>query len=137
MNTFSEKADRLCATFGKVVCLVAVMCAVIAATPLQRSEEKFGVVVVATSSTTATYANNPTTLPATVRTYNEVCIKHESSDSSKKVWISSFSTVNESLYGWSEVGGEKECHDWTQNVPIYIWHSDGEDSKDVRLLLVR
>lgn len=137
MDATFSRTDRILAQLAKgllpIVCLVAL----IAATPLQRSEEQMGIILVNTSSTTATFANDPSTLDPSLTYYNEICIKAEWTSSSQKVWISSFSTVNESIYGWSLVGGEKECHDWNQNVKIYIWHSDGEASKEVRLLPTR
>lgn len=94
----------------------------VAAAPLMRSESTMVTVTFTSSATTPYQVNAPANLPAGYRDYNEVCWMNEGADSSKVVRISSFSTTNDTLYGWPVRGTEKECHDWTPNVPLWVYH---------------
>ena len=120
--------------------LIAAACAIFAAAllmgaaALQRSEDQMGIVLLTTSESVAYQVNNSSALPANLRMYNEVCWKNMGTDSSKYVLISTFSTVDESRYGWPVLGTEKECHDWAPNIPLFVFANGGDGAQTTRFM---
>ncbi len=103
--------------------------------PLLRSERALTPLSIDTSSTTATLINSTTNLVGLQQFYNEFCWHNEDTNPLEFVRISTFAHTDETnLPRWSSPGGEKECHDWGTNIPIFVFHDDGEASKRITFL---
>lgn len=121
--------DKIAKYLGLAI-LIAAPAAILSGAVVQVSDKVFGVAIVQTSSTTATQC----TPPAGAKRYHELCVVNLGSSSSENVWVSTFSTTDETSNGWPVRGTEKECHDWHAAIPVYLWHSDTESSKEARCL---
>ena len=88
--------DRTAVGIG-VFCLALGCFLSLGAGELRRSERAQGVVIIQTSSSTATEV----TQPDFVAQFNEVCWVNLGTDATQNVYISSFSTVDETLFGWA------------------------------------
>ncbi len=104
---------------------------------LRQSDAVMGTRLVATSSTTATLVFSSATAPSLDPLQNEICWRNMGTDSSQFIYISTFSTVDETTYGWPIAGTEKECHDFGPNIRLYIWHTDAEATKNVIFMYSR
>ncbi len=78
--------------------------------------------VATTSSTTATelWASGDCKMAPR----SEVCFWSGSTDPTYKLYLSSFSSVDENL-AWPLYGGQKECHDWDAGAKLWVFHGDG------------
>ena len=125
---------------GHILTMLALAVCVIAARPLSRSEDNWGV---RTQSIVALAA--PVQLISTgtggfwadwVNDRNEVCIHNANADPTQKVTISSWSTTDQTNSGWTIFGTAKECHDWGGNIPLYVYAGSANTSK-VEVLISR
>lgn len=108
-------------------------------TTIHKSAESFDVRVVTADEAVPVYANDPQYFRSNniKPHYNEVCIKANYAATTESIYISTFSTTSDATDGWPLVGTEKECHDWDQGVPIYVWRENVGLDKEVRFLFVR
>lgn len=136
MDKEFDHLDKLVGTLGRFLGVTTVVFIIFAflvgAAPLQRSEQTnctFGI----TSSSVAAYnIAASSTIPAECVDYRTVCLRDQGTDSTKFIFVSSFNAVDETYYGWPIAGTEKECMDWGPNVPVFVWHGDGDAAVTVK-----
>lgn len=106
---------------------------------IRKAQETYTVRVVTADEAVPVYANDPQYFRTNEYEphYNEVCIKANYASTTERVYISTFSTTDDANFGWPLVGTEKECHDWDQGVPLYIWRENVGVDKEVRFLFVK
>lgn len=73
--------------------------------------------------------------------YNEVCIKANDGSAADASYFSDTPPTlpgDEATTGWPIVGSEKECHDWSQGMPIYGWCNTAGNScpMEIRITFV-
>jgi len=93
---------------------------------LQRSDDLAGVRTI-NCTTTATEVFTQAFWGGKQVQRNEVCVINTSTDTLTSVYISTFNAASDaSNYGWPIRGTEKECHDWGQNIPLWVWNKTGD-----------
>jgi len=99
----------------------------------------FCVEIVIADELVSTRANDPATLKVNCNSahYNQVCWKANYATVTEKVYISTFSTVDDVNEGWPIVGTEKECHDWDQGLPLFVWRDAVGADREIRFLFIR
>lgn len=106
---------------------------------LRKCELDFGVDVVTVSSHTATQVfKSSGTSPARRQQDVVLGIDPDTTDTSFKVYLTSFSVHHSSAtHGWVVHGGSKEYFDWGPNVPVYAWLGADVDTAKVRFFSCR
>lgn len=106
---------------------------------IHKAATTFAVRVVTADEAIPVHVNDPAFLRANKipAHYNEICWKANYANTSQNVFVSTFSTVDDANFGWPIVGTEKECHDWDQGVPLFVWRDGAGGDKEVRFLFVK
>lgn len=137
--------DRLLGLGGPLLltAFMALCATAYAASPVLRSEDYVGdcvlsvtntakPVLLSTAGVTSCSAWSGVAVPR-----NEFCIVNENITSTNTVRISTFSTVDSTIYGWPIRGTEKECHDWGQNISVWIWRDTSNPNQTVTIRVTK
>jgi len=128
VNKFAEHIGKV----GIVFFFIAIL---IAASPLKRSEQTHCIYVFNSSNSTPEQMNVPTNIASECKNYNSICWRNMGTDTTKFVYISSFSNTTTITFGWPVAGTKEECRNWTQNVPLWLVGSAPDASVEFRLSL--
>lgn len=110
---------------------------------LRTAIQDFAVEIIVADDEYAYRVFNPTAtvVPAAVSEQVNICWENEVSTSTVRVYISTFSTVDETRYGWmihgsgtTSISNERgpSCATWGPNVPVFVWVEDGQASQRLR-----